>query len=130
MIPRIVTSEATQSPWFVDEYLAEHFTKEQLDHKKYVGEWGEVLSHFAASPFYSDKALFSERGWANEGIADGWLIAIAKKDGLTIVTDEVANPGLNRVNPSKSCKIPDVARGMGVRCISMLTFFKEVGLEV
>lgn len=130
VIPKIVTNETYQSEWFVKEFLANNYTKGLLDHKTYGEEWGSVLQHINSSDFYKENALISERGWANDTIADGWLIAIAKKEQLTIVTDETKNANLNRVNPSKTCKIPDIASDLGVKCITMLDFFKEIGLKI
>lgn len=130
VIPKIVTNETYQSEWFVKEYLANNYNKGFLDHKTYAQEWGSVLQHIDSSDLYKEKALTSERGWANDTIADGWLIAIAKKEQLTIVTDETRNANLNRVNPSKSCKIPDIASDLGIECITMLDFFKEIGLKI
>lgn len=74
--------------------------------------------------------MIGDRSWANDTIADGWLIAIAKKEGYTIVTDEVKNPNLNKISPSKSCKIPDIAADFGIRCLTMLEFFKEIKLKI
>ncbi|WP_427813458.1 DUF4411 family protein [Enterococcus sp. 22-H-5-01] len=130
VIPKVIMNENYQSKWFVEEYLANNFKQAFVNHKEYMDEWGAVLQHVSESSYYNENALISERGWANERIADGWLIAIAQKENYTIVTDEVKNPNLNRVNPSKNCKIPDVAADLGVNCISMLNFFKEIGLKI
>jgi len=70
---------------------------------------------------YKDDALIN---WAREKIADTWILAIAKKESLIIVTDETSNHNLNKVHPSKSAKIPDVASELGVECISRNDFFK------
>ncbi|MGN7051110.1 DUF4411 family protein, partial [Neisseria sp. P0004.S002] len=70
------------------------------------------------------------RSWTHERIADGWLIAIAIKDGLTIVTDERANPSLNVKNPSSAVKIPDIARYFGIKFITMNDFFKEIRFKL
>lgn len=93
-------------------------------------EWADVIKHIQNNPCYKDAALTSEKGWANDTIADPWLIAIAKKHSYVIVTDEVKNVNLNPVNPSKSAKIPDVCEQLGIRCISMNQFFQEISLSV
>ncbi|MTV80879.1 DUF4411 family protein, partial [Streptococcus pneumoniae] len=82
------------------------------------------------SPLYKDTALVSDKGWANERIADPWLIAIAKKENYTIVTDEIKNVNLNDVNPSRNAKVPDVCEKLNVQCISMNQFFKEISLSI
>ncbi len=70
------------------------------------------------------------RGWANEDIADPWIIAISKELGLTIVTEEQKVPNLGQGNPVKSAKIPDICDDWGIRCISRNDFFEEVRLTV
>mgnify|MGYP007046610091 CR=1 FL=1 len=80
---------------------------------------------------YKESALTAQvRGWANEDIADPWIIAIAKELGLTIVTEEQKVPNLGQGNPVKSAKIPDICDDWGVRCISRNDFFEEVKLTV
>lgn len=72
----------------------------------------------------------SEKGWANEKIADAWLIAIAMKENYTIVTEENRVINLNKINPSKAAKIPDVSDQLGIRCINMNQFFEEVQFKL
>ena len=128
-IPKIVIEENYQDPWF-KEWIKKYYKTPLIDHKLYSDEWAKVIRHIATCGLYKEAALSSEKGWAHERIADPWLIAIAKKDELTLVTDEIKNPNLNSLNPSKSAKIPDVCEQLGVRCISMNHFFKEVKLSV
>lgn len=101
-----------------------------LNHTSYALEWTQILTHIQSCGNYKDSALSSDRGWGSDRIADAWIIAIAKKDDLTIVTDEKKNPNLSGKNPSKSAKIPDVCEALGVRCITMNQFFGEVGLVI
>ena len=58
------------------------------------------------------------------------MIAIAKRENYTIVTDEVKNINLSDKNPSKNAKIPDVCEEFKIRCISMNQFFVEIGLSI
>lgn len=129
VLPQIVVDEACKSDEFND-WLGQNFNGQYLNHKDYAEEWGKVIQHIAQHSCYSDKALIDPRSWTHERIADGWLIAIAIKDGLTIVTDERANPSLNVQNPSSVVKIPDIARDFGIKCITMNDFFKEIGFKL
>ncbi|QTJ44873.1 DUF4411 family protein [Dolosigranulum pigrum] len=129
VIPDKVISEAVQSPWF-NQWIDEHYEGKLLKSTQYVAHWGEVLNHVRMCGFYQEKALTSSGGWAEEKIADGWLIAIAKEENYTVVTQEKAVPSLNKDNPSKRAKIPDVCNQLGVRCIDMNEFFREVSLKV
>ena len=128
-VPDIVVSENYQEPWFRD-WLDDNYEKDLIDHKSYAREWSEVIQYIQDSPLYKDTALSSEKGWANEKIADPWLIAIAKSENYTIVTDEIKNINLNAMNTSKNAKVPDVCEELNVRCISMNQFFEEIGLSI
>ena len=128
-IAEVILDENYQDPSF-KEWLAQNYSPSLINHKEDSSEWGQVLAHVKSCGFYKDSALFSGRGWANEKIADAWLIAIAKKLNLTIVTDEARNVNLNLINPSKNAKIPDVCDQLGIRCINMNQFFDEVSLRI
>jgi|GEM_PF-510293 len=130
IIPKIVIDEAYQNEWFVDDFLPNAYDKSPVNHVSYSEGWSEVLNHINNSGLYKDSALTSARGWGNSTIADAWIIAIAKKEGATIVTDELSNRRLDSVNLLKECKIPDIANDLHVRCIRMLDFFDEVELIV
>lgn len=130
MIPDVVIAENQQSEWFRNDYVADNYTKPILSHRNYFPQWQQVLQYISDSDNYNDQALTGERAWTHERIADGWLIAMAKKDGFTIVTAENPNPNLNPSKPSKNPKIPDVANALNVKCIDMLDFFEEIKLKV
>lgn len=113
-----------------DADLLDSYESTYSDDRIYAIEWSEVIQYIQDSPLYKDTALSSEKGWANEKIADPWLIAIAKSENYTIVTDEIKNINLNAMNPSKNAKIPDVCEEFKIRCISMNQFFSEIGLSI
>ncbi|MDS3029726.1 Uncharacterised protein [Streptococcus pneumoniae] len=73
---------------------------------------------------------FYDRYYRKEFFPTPWLIAIAKKENYTIVTDEIKNVNLNDVNPSRNAKVPDVCEKLNVQCISMNQFFKEISLSI
>ena len=128
-IPKIVLEENHQSPWF-SEWVNVNYKLPVINHKTYVAEWGNIMNHIHLHDCYKDSALSSDRGWGNEKIADPWIIAIAQKENLTIVTDEKKNPNLSNINPSKAAKIPDVCADLGIRCITMNQFFQEIQLVI
>lgn len=129
IIPKVIIDENYQNPWFKN-WIKVNYSSKLLDHTMYASEWGRVLAHIKSCGKYKDAALNSDSGWAKDKIADAWIIAIAKKDRLTIVTDEKNNPNLSSRNPSKSAKIPDVCKDLDVRCITMNDFFIEIGLKI
>lgn len=129
IIPTIVMQETYQSQTFRD-WITANYTGKLLNHKAYADQWGEVIEHIAEHPCYSDLALTDTKSWTHESIADGWLIAIAKQDNLTLVTAETKNPNLNSTHPAKSPKIPDIAQDFGIPCINMNEFFREINLKI
>ncbi|MDQ7139981.1 DUF4411 family protein [Staphylococcus simulans] len=63
-------------------------------------------------------------------MADPWLIAIAKREGYTIMTNENRNVNLSTSQPSKAPKIPDICDDLNIECIDMNQFFKEISLSI
>lgn len=129
-IPDIVVDETVQSEWFINQFLKVFYHQDFIDHRKYSNDWGEILNYIANSDCYKEEALTSDRAWTHERIADGWEIAIAKRDNLTIVSDEIPNRTLSNTHPSRNPKIPDIAANFNVPCINMLEFFDRVNLVI
>jgi hypothetical protein len=57
-------------------------------------------------------------------VADGWLIACAKAEGLIVVTEEVYNP-----NTQKRVPIPNVCRQFQVEHINTFEMLRELGIR-
>lgn len=129
IIPNIIMDETYQSEEFRD-WIKANYKSAFLNHKQYAEDWAEVIEHIASHDCYSDLALTDTKSWTREKIADGWIIAIAKKDNLTIVTAETKNPNLSSNQPSKSPKIPDIAQDFCIPCINMNEFFQEIDLKI
>ena len=130
ILPKIVKDEITKSPWFIS-WLNENYQAEIVNHKIYSDNWQNILEFVQSCGLYTEKALTDQaRGWAQEGVADPWLIAIAKRDELVLVSDETKIANLGKGNLVKAVKIPDVCDRQDVRCITMNEFFGEIGLSV
>ncbi|MDE0397331.1 MAG: DUF4411 family protein, partial [Candidatus Poribacteria bacterium] len=54
-------------------------------------------------------------------VADGWLVAYAKKSGAVVVTNEVRNPDIK-----KNVPIPNLCDEFGVRCINTYAMLREI----
>lgn len=108
IVPKVIVSENYQDPWLKD-FLINDCKKEIIDHRMYINEWSSVINHIYNSPLYSDKALYSDKGWAHEKIADPWIIGMAMKENYTIVTAESKNTGLNSIhlNRERQCESHD-----------------------
>lgn len=59
----------------------------------------------------------------SRSVADPFVIALARVQGLTVVTAERASG-----SPQKP-RIPDVCAGVGVKCVPLLGMFKELGWQ-
>jgi hypothetical protein len=87
---------------------------------KLVPEIDEIATHIGdyvfSHPVYPDhqRLLFSKGG-------DAWLIAAAKHDGGTVVSNES-----KKFPQSKKVRIPDVCEVFDVRCLSMDELIKEI----
>ena len=79
--------------------LLNHKTQEFLTH--YAG----ILNFIQTGGFYKINAL---RSWSVPTVADPFLIAAAIHNNYTVITREVPNAGLNRINPSPEVKIPNI----------------------
>lgn len=58
---------------------------------------------------------------SNKSSGDAFLIATAKKYGLTVITEEAQN------SPKK---IPFTCKKMGIKCMSLLDFMEENGMAL
>lgn len=130
VIPKVVHDEITKSDWFL-AWLKENFADDIIKHQDYSEQWQTILEYVQSCGLYTEKALIEQtRGWANEKIADPWLIAMAKKDDFIIVSDETPVANLGKGNRVKTAKIPDVCTRQSIRCITRNEFFGEVGLSI
>lgn len=59
----------------------------------------------------------------SRSVADPFVIALARVQGLTVITAERASG-----SPQKP-RIPDVCAGVGVKCVPLLGMFKELGWQ-
>jgi len=92
-----------------------------------VREYQEVMQYVATSGYYKESAFSA---WAPNNVADPWLIASAKANGYTLVTQEVKSGGLSKKNPNKSAKIPDVAELLGVKTIGLYDMMRKLEIKI
>ncbi|MCR4611179.1 MAG: DUF4411 family protein [Lachnospiraceae bacterium] len=92
-----------------------------------VKSYQEVMRFVSSSGYYKESALSS---WAPSNVADPWLIASAKTNGYTLVTEEKKSGGLSKKNPNKYAKIPDVAEQLGVKTIRIYDMMRRLGIII
>ena len=130
IILKVVQDEITKSPWFLG-WLADNYEDSALNHKDYAEQWQVILDYVQSCGLYKDSALTNQtKGWANEAIADPWLVAIAKENELVVVSNEDRDPNLGKGSLIKSAKVPDVCEKQKIRCIGRNEFFGEIGLSI
>ena len=95
--------------------------------EKIIRKYQEILQYIQTCGFYKEDAL---RTWANESVADPWLIAAAAVNNYTIITLEVSSGNLNKNTPSKNAKIPDVARAFGVKTNNLYYMKRQLEISI
>lgn len=92
-----------------------------------VSKYQAVIQYVASCGLYKDSAL---QTWAQNGIADPWLIASAAANGYTLVTEEVRSGGLSKSNPNRSAKIPDVADYFGTKTTNIYDMMRKLNIKL
>ncbi len=92
-----------------------------------ISNYQAVLQYVSGCGLYKPSALSA---WAPGTVADPWLIASAKANGYTLVTQEVGSNGLSTKNPNKYAKIPDVANHFGVKTINVFDMMRELEIVI
>lgn len=124
VLKELKTHEDELSDWISSVEGANEIS---IKDQRYIAKYAEVLQHIQKSEFYNEKAL---RAWSKEKTADPWLIAVGIERGATIITLEESAGSLNKANPSKNPKIPDVARHFDVKCESLYYFLREMNFKL
>lgn len=91
----------------------------RTDGKATIEHFGAMVQWVQSEPQYRPeaKAEFAT-------VADGWLIACAKAEGLIVVTDELYDAEIK-----KRVKIPNVCRQFGVECINTFEMLRQLGVQ-
>lgn len=92
-----------------------------------IKNYQDILEFIKSSGYYKEEAF---RAWAPSSVADPWLIASAKVNDFTLVTQEVPSGGLSKKTPNKKAKIPDIARFFEVKTISIYDMMRTLGIRI
>lgn len=109
--------------WMSDLKIGRYINHKQ---QEIINKYALVLQSLQEDPCYSEKAL---RVWAEESVADPWLIATASVYGFTIVTFE-KHVQPNSSNPSSSPKIPNIADKFHVRTTDLFQMIRELRIKL
>jgi hypothetical protein len=102
---------------------------EPLSHKDdaIIQNYRKILSHIQNSGFYQERALAN---WADEAIADPWLISAAIANNYTVITIEVGNGKLQKIQPSAAAKIPDICKQFNVKCENLFYLMRALSFKL
>lgn len=90
-----------------------------LDSSSCVDVYAQIAIWANGSTHYLQSAIDE---FLSTDLADPWLIALAKKNDYIIVTHESSQP-----NTKKRIKIPEACVQFGIRFISPIQMFRELG---
>jgi hypothetical protein len=83
--------------------------------------FGRLMNWVQRQSQFRDEA---KTEFADEKVADGWLIAYAMAKGLVLVTLEQLNPHIKRKVP-----IPNVCQAFGVKYITPFEMLRKLGIR-
>lgn len=92
-----------------------------------ISKYQEILQYIQTCGLYKEQAL---RTWAENTVADPWLIAAAAVNNYTLITMEVSSGGLSVKTPNKAAKIPDVARAFGVKTRNLYYMMRQLNIKI
>ena len=102
---------------------------EEVDHRNQniIANYGRVLQSIQNNPNYKDTALAN---WAQETVADAWLIATAMTNNYTIITFENKQHTPNSKNVYRNAKIPDVAESFNVKVADLYYLMRALKIKL
>jgi len=106
------------SEWLKDNF--KNITLLESDTYDVIGSYSEILQTVMDNPQYSDIAKYD---YAD--VADSWLIAHAKANRYTIVTEEVFNRDIKKKVP-----IPNICREQNVEYINTIEFLRRIKAKI
>lgn len=100
-----------------------------IDHRQpeILSKYSEILQSIQSNPCYTEKALTA---WAQEKVADPWLIATASVHGFTLITIEKRANELNQNYPSGKPKIPNVASDFNVLVEDLFYMMRKLQIKL
>ncbi len=101
--------------------------KEEIDHRDpiIIKNYSKILQYIQNESAYKGSAL---RNWAQEHVADAWLIASAMNNDYKIITFE--KPQFRRGNIYKNAKIPDVADIFNVKTNDLFYLMRVLKIKL
>jgi len=92
-----------------------------------IANYARILNYIQNCGLYKPIALTN---WADERIADPWIIAAAMKNNYTVITFEARNGNLSSKQPSKNANIPDVCEAFGVKYGNLYSMLRALSFHL
>lgn len=118
-------SEDDLSSWLKDNKSSVSICTYKTE--KVIKNYADVLQYIQTSDLYYESAIAA---WALEEVADPWLIAAARANDYTIVTEEQGSKGISPKQKNKDPKIPDVAKALGVDTIPLFEMMRKLKIKI
>lgn len=124
----MVKDEITKGKDELSEWISS-INVEEIDHRTpaIISNYSKILQNIQEDSSYKETALAN---WAQETVADAWLIATAKVNNYTIITFERKQKMLNSRNSFKNAKIPDVAEDFGVKVADLYYLMRTLEIKL
>ena len=103
--------------WVKNEIPKEFFHSTKTD--RVVSAYIEIMSWVQQNPQYF---LQAKEDFARG--ADGWLVACARVEAITVITNEESAP-----NSRRSIKLPDVCNRFEVRCENTFSMLRSLNIH-
>lgn len=109
-----------------DDWISD-FVKNKLPKQFFINEtkYGESYTQIINYSQNLDVRDTAKEKFADETRADAWLIAVALKDGYTIVSNEK----IVDIKERKNIKIPRVCQYFQIECIDIFSFIQDNEIE-
>lgn len=92
-----------------------------------ISKYAEIIQYIQSCGYYNEKGLNS---WAQNDVADPWLIATAAVKGYTLITFEQPAGSLSSKNKSGKVKIPDIAKYFDVKVHNLYYMMRQLEIKI
>lgn len=108
----------------LSKWVCDNCNNYEYNSLSHIESYSLILNHVNDCGYYKDNAL---RIWADEEVADPWIIAVAKDLNCVIITNETKQ-NRNQNEKCKNAKIPDIANDFNIKCINIYQMLRELNI--
>ena len=112
-----VKQELDKKDDFISDFIKSLPKEFFIDERNYIDAYAQIIQKSQNMNFNQS----AKENFAKEHKADAWLIAVALKDGYTVVSNEK----IPDKKEKKNIKIPRMCQELNIRCVNIFDFIKE-----